>query len=53
MPSYKVKTPVRKDGTDYAPGEAIQLSVKEANAMGTDVVERVKEAASNGDGANN
>lgn len=45
MPSYKVKTPVRKDGTDFAPGETIELSVKDAKAMGPDVVERIPESA--------
>jgi hypothetical protein len=54
MPTYKVKTPVRKDGTDFAPGETIELSVKEAKAIGTDVVERIPEAtkaAGNGNGS--
>jgi hypothetical protein len=54
MPSYKVKSPVRKDGTDFAPGETIDLSVKEAKEMGPDVVERVelgKESTSNGNGS--
>jgi uncharacterized protein YgbK (DUF1537 family) len=31
--SFKVKTPIRKDGEDYAPGEIIQLSAKEAATM--------------------
>jgi hypothetical protein len=31
--NFKVKTPIRKDGQDYAPGEIIQLSAKEAAAM--------------------
>jgi hypothetical protein len=50
MPSYKVKSPVRKDGTDFAPGETIDLSVKEAKEMGPDVVERAKASDSNGNG---
>ena len=30
MPKYTVKTPIRHDGEDYAPGEIIELAAKEA-----------------------
>jgi hypothetical protein len=33
MPSYTVRTPIRKDGEDYAPGEKIDLSEKQAAAI--------------------
>jgi hypothetical protein len=33
MATFKVKTPIRKDGTDYAPGSKIELSEKEAASI--------------------
>jgi len=56
MPTYIVKSPIRHDGEDYAPGEQIDLSAKQAQAMPWAVAPAKKEAApaadanSNGDG---
>jgi hypothetical protein len=52
-PTHRVKTPVRHDGDDYAPGETITLEEEQAAAMGNDVVEplRSKEATSTDSGA--
>lgn len=56
MPSYIVKTPIRHDGENYAPGERIDLSVKEAEAMPWAVAPAKKEEKAaaaenkNGDG---
>lgn len=50
MPSYKVKTPIRHDGKDYAPGDSIDLAAKEAKAI-PHAVELIREAKSdNGNG---
>jgi hypothetical protein len=44
-PTHKVKTPVRHDGDDYAPGETITLTEEQAAAMGNDVVEPIRDGA--------
>ncbi|HKV94888.1 MAG TPA: hypothetical protein VJW20_20250 [Candidatus Angelobacter sp.] len=41
MPTFKVKTPLRHDGKDYAPGDTVDLSAKEAKAI-SHAVELIK-----------
>jgi hypothetical protein len=45
MPKFKVKTPVRHNGDDFAPGETIDLTQKQAEEMGADVVESISSKA--------
>lgn len=33
MPKYLVKSPLRHDGQDYEPGETVDLTKKQAEAM--------------------
>lgn len=42
-PNFLVKTPVRKDDKSYEPGDTVQLSQKEADAMGDDVVAKLND----------
>jgi hypothetical protein len=53
MPKFKVNTPVRHDGEDYAPGDTIDLTKKQADAIGSDTLDAINDpkAAANGDGA--
>jgi hypothetical protein len=51
MPKYRVKTPVRHDGDDFGPGETIELSKKQADAMGSDVVDPINDPKPEKDGA--
>jgi hypothetical protein len=46
MPKFKVKTPVRHDGDDFAPGDTIELTKKQADAIGPDVLDPLNEPAS-------
>ncbi|MBZ5533087.1 MAG: hypothetical protein LAO20_16780 [Acidobacteriia bacterium] len=52
MPKFSVKTPVRLDGDDYAPGESIELTAKQAAAMGEDVVTPIIETKTSGANGN-
>jgi hypothetical protein len=38
-----VKTPVRHDGDDFAPGDTIDLTKKQADAIGSDVLDPINE----------
>ena len=51
MPKFLVKTPLRKDGQDFAPGDTVEMSIKDARTVGEDVLEAVKEAVKNNTGA--
>jgi hypothetical protein len=45
MPKFKVKTPVRHDGDDFAPGDTIELTKKQADVIGSDVLDPMTESA--------
>jgi hypothetical protein len=50
-PTHRVRTPVRHDGEDYAPGETITLDEEQAAAIGSDVVQPLRQKNEDSDGA--
>jgi hypothetical protein len=43
MPKYRVKTPIRHDGEDFGPGDTIELTQRQAEAIGADTLEPINE----------
>lgn len=53
MAKFRVKTPLRKDGNDYGPGDTIDLTKKEAVAIGSDVLDPINDPKAENNGAAN
>lgn len=51
VPKFLVKTPLRKDGQDFGPGDTVELSKKQADGIGSDVLDPINDTKENGTGA--